>query len=89
MFTDWLTVGDAVCLTCASCSSFFSSTWSLQVYMCVRLPPNIKVNMERVCVSLIALTSMFSGEQGEFKSLMGPLHLFKVFPEKPPRGGVD
>lgn len=36
---------------------------------------NIKVDMESGGVSLIALTFVFSGEEGEFKSLMGPLHL--------------
>lgn len=78
---------DAVCL--------FSSTWSLQAYMwsgdvsrCSFLF-NIKVKMVRVCVSSIALTSVFSGEQGELMSLMGPLHLCKVFFEELPHGGVD
>lgn len=45
--------------------------------------------MVRVCVSFIALTCVFFCEAGEFKSLMDPLHHFKVYLEKLSNGGVD
>lgn len=93
-----VTTGDAACLQmCASVCFYPHEAYSTGVHVChsfgdvsrCSLLLNIKVNMERVCISLIALTSVFSREEGEFKSLMASLHLFKVFFEKLPHGGVD
>lgn len=57
--------------------------------MCHCPGADFKVSMGRVGVFLIALTFVFSGEEGEFKSLMDPSHLFQVFFEKLPHGRVD
>lgn len=77
---------------------FLFAFCSLGSYRCARvsvvsrciLLPNIKVNMQRVCVALIALTCVLSAEdEAEFKSLMDPLHLFKVYFEELSHGGKD